>query len=87
MSPMKNVFKEPVRKETFKHWRVSFLDAGELARFGFFYIGMYDMIQCVYCSKRHYKFQNGDSPIDMHRDWNKNCPAFRKIYIQKRDPK
>ncbi|AUV65385.1 IAP-3 [Alphabaculovirus myunipunctae] len=54
----------------------------ELARNGFYYLGVNDEVRCAYCKVEIYKFQKGDNVENDHRKWAPQCPFVRKLIIE-----
>ncbi|CAD5121196.1 unnamed protein product [Dimorphilus gyrociliatus] len=55
----------------------SVIDEKELARVGFFYLGLADRVQCYFCNGILRKWSLGDKPLDEHKKHFPNCPHLR----------
>jgi baculoviral IAP repeat-containing protein 7/8 len=61
------------RFESFKNWPHSFLDPQILAVLGFYYIGAFDRVRCVYCGMCLQRWSRGDCPRQEHDRCNPRC--------------
>ena len=67
-----------VRLSTFENWRYSHVvDPGDLARDGFYYTGLDDMVQCVFCTICLRKWEKGDIPSVYHENSTEECPFIK----------
>lgn len=57
----------------------SVIDEKELARVGFFYLGLGDRVQCYYCNGILRKWSLGDQPLLEHRKHFPNCPMVQSL--------
>jgi hypothetical protein len=65
---------EEQRLRTFKTgWRCDFIDEKVLAREGFYYTGVSDRVQCVFCSGYLGNWEIGDCPKSLHKKYFSYC--------------
>jgi baculoviral IAP repeat-containing protein 7/8 len=64
---------EVVRLKTFIGWRVPFLNVNQLAKDGFYYTKVGDVIHCAFCSFEKGGWVLGDNPLLEHRKSHNAC--------------
>lgn len=67
---------EAVRRQTFTNWPLLFIDPGQLAQAGFFYLQKHDHVQCAFCRGVVGYWDPADRPLDEHR---KHFPTCRFV--------
>lgn len=69
---------EAIRIETFKrnNWPHKFIDIPTLAKTGFFYIGPFDSVQCVFCKLILLEWNEDETPVGEHKKYSPFCPLF-----------
>lgn len=69
---------EAIRIETFKrnNWPHKFIDKSTLAKNGFFYVGPFDRVQCVFCKLILLDWKENDTPEVEHNKFSPCCPIF-----------
>ncbi|AHH82682.1 IAP-3 [Buzura suppressaria nucleopolyhedrovirus] len=65
---------EANRLASFTNWPVVFLTPQQMAKNGFYYIGVHDEVRCAFCKVEFRKWMEGDNPADHHRKWAPQCP-------------
>lgn len=70
---------ESVRRRSFAHWPVRFLDPKKLAEAGFYYTNEGDKVRCFECRVEICKWVEGDDPKFEHQRWSERCRFVRKI--------
>ena len=51
----------------------------ELAKVGFFYYGMSDIVKCFFCNGAINQWEENDVPIEEHIRWYPNCSYVRQL--------
>ena len=51
----------------------------ELAKAGFYYYGMKDMVKCFFCNGGLSNWESGDVPIEEHTRWFPKCAYIRQL--------
>lgn len=69
-----NMKYEQNRLKTFHDWPCTFMDPKKLASAGFYYFHVRDIVRCAFCNIDIGKWEEGDSAIDDHYRWSRNCP-------------
>lgn len=65
---------EATRIDTFKKkWPHEFIEPRSLAKDGFFYVGPFDRVQCVYCKLIINKWESNDSVVGEHKRFSPYC--------------
>lgn len=65
---------ETTRMDTFKNkWPHQFIETRALAKDGFFYVGPFDRVQCVYCKLILNKWESNDSVVGEHKRFSPYC--------------
>lgn len=64
---------ENVRRQTFTNWPVAFIDPGQLAQAGFFYLQKHDHVQCAFCRGVVGYWDLSDNPFEEHRKHFSSC--------------
>ena len=77
--------KEINRLETFKYWPLSFISPKELAKNGFYYIGVRDRVRCHFCRIGLELWQRTDDVMSEHRRTSPDC-RFIQGYKTKNVP-
>lgn len=71
------MFMEKFRIESFYKWPAAFIDVRQLAKAGFFYTGVSDIVQCAFCGVKVLDWEAEDDPIKEHERWA-GCCKFLK---------
>lgn len=58
------------------------IDEKELARVGFFYLGLGDRVQCYFCNGILRKWSLGDQPFQEHKKHFPDCPLVQKLLAE-----
>lgn len=66
------------RLKTFKHWPHLFIDAGILAKTGFYYSGLFDQVICQFCKLTLQYWQRGDGEVGEHRRFSPECDLLQR---------
>lgn len=69
---------EASRLESFRNWAIPFINKGELARYGFYYVGPNDMVKCFFCRVEIGLWEPSDNVLSEHLRWSPYCPLLRK---------
>ncbi|KAK6631698.1 hypothetical protein RUM43_013762 [Polyplax serrata] len=81
-SPMsalsKNFKRESNRLRTFENWPVTFLRGSDLAKNGFYFTNIDDVVKCAFCKTQIGFWEEGDDPIKDHTNLSPNCPFLKK---------
>lgn len=73
------------RLKTFKHLTKNVnVSIKSLARSGFIYRGVDDVVQCVYCEGYLSKWKSGDIALFEHYKWYQNCPFIKAVYLNEK---
>jgi len=56
-----------------KDWVCTFMDVEELAKSGFYYVGLRDTCKCHFCKLEVSEWEQGDAAKNEHRKWSPNC--------------
>ena len=73
---------EKVRLSTFDTWQFSqVVKPRDLARDGFYYTGLADMVQCVFCTTCLFKWQKGSEPSVVHEKMMAECPYIKGLNV------
>lgn len=69
---------EAIRIESFnkKNWPHKFIDIQKLAKNGFFYVGSFDRVQCVFCKLILQEWKANETPIGEHEKYSPSCPLL-----------
>ncbi|XP_050693069.1 baculoviral IAP repeat-containing protein 2-like [Eriocheir sinensis] len=70
---LSDVVFENVRRQTFTNWPVPFMDPGQLAQAGFFYLQKHDHVQCAFCRGVVGYWDPADHPFEEHRKHFSSC--------------
>ena len=71
-----------IRLKTFsdRFWPISYYqNESIMAKAGFFYSGLGDLVKCAYCGVCLHQWQPDDDPISEHKKFNKNCKFVRLL--------
>lgn len=67
---------EAVRLDTFKrNWPHKFIETQTLAQSGFFYVGPFDRVQCIFCKTVLEKWQPNDTVLSEHKRFAPFCSS------------
>ncbi|XP_058067035.1 death-associated inhibitor of apoptosis 1 [Anopheles bellator] len=73
------LYRETDRLRTFTNrWPVPFVQAEELARYGFYYTGSEDTVKCFFCRVEIGMWEEHDNVIEEHLRWSPYCPLLKK---------
>lgn len=72
-TPQLDLNKETDRLKTFANWNIPYINPKDLALFGFYYIGPYDMVKCHFCGVEIGHWEEGDNVLIDHRKWYPSC--------------
>lgn len=79
MTTDNNKYCERNRLETFSvNWPHSFISPRILAKTGFYSIGPYDQVKCVFCEVEVHKWEELDDEVAEHIRWSPNCPLMKR---------
>lgn len=68
---------EAIRNDTFKKtWPHKYIKPSKLAKSGFFYVGPFDRVQCVFCKTVLEKWKPNDDVNGEHKRFAPNCPLL-----------
>lgn len=69
---------EAIRIESFKkkNWPHKFIDISTLVKNGFFYVGPYDCVQCVFCKLILKDWKPHETVEKEHKKYSTYCPLF-----------
>ena len=67
---------EKCRLETFLNWPIPYISVQELAKSGFYYLGLGDKVKCNFCDLEVHKWAAGDIPKNEHKKWSPHCPLM-----------
>uniref|UniRef100_A0A182QB33 RING-type domain-containing protein n=1 Tax=Anopheles farauti TaxID=69004 RepID=A0A182QB33_9DIPT len=70
--------KEQDRLQTFVGWYVEYILPTDLARWGFYYTGCGDIVQCRFCSIELGHWSETDVVATEHLKWSRHCPLMTK---------
>ena len=71
---------EQSRFESFKEWPLNLSQQPiDLAKAGFYYYGIKDMVKCFYCNGGLRNWDPIDEPITEHARWFPKCPYIRQL--------
>ncbi|EEB13703.1 inhibitor of apoptosis 1, diap1, putative [Pediculus humanus corporis] len=73
----KNYKKESKRLKTFTHWPVSFINPKDLAKNGFYFTNVDDVVKCAFCKTQIGFWEEGDDPNKDHLKLSPMCPFLR----------
>ena len=77
-----NLRRESVRLSTFHDWPPkAHAQPAELARYGFFFTGLDDRVQCAFCRGVLRHWVPGDKPRKEHRMHFPECPFVRRLDV------
>lgn len=76
-----NMRLESERLNSFRDWPCGFISPMALAKAGFYYTHIEDVVRCAYCSIEISKWEPGDNVVNDHRRWSPNC-----IFLQDLTP-
>lgn len=66
---------ESKRLQTFQNWPIdACIEAGRVAKAGFFFTGNGYEVQCFACSGKITEWEYGDQAVLRHRQMNPSCP-------------
>ena len=72
-----NLKSEVFRSESFKYWRVPFMDVNQLAAARFFFTNRGDLVHCVFCGVEVGHWVEGDDKFKYHQRWSPCCGFVR----------
>lgn len=72
------------RLKTFTNWPNPHLSPTILAKAGFQYTRVADIVRCVFCGVEGYQWCQGDDPLADHIKWKPDCPFVTKRIPVKR---
>jgi len=67
------------RLESFKDWPQSSQSPADLAKAGFYYFGVKDMVKCFFCNGGLKDWTAGDDPYQDHVRWFPKCQFIRQL--------
>lgn len=70
--------RESCRLDSFHSWTYSEIDTKLLARYGFYYIGFRDIVQCAFCRIQISDWLPEDDIVKRHRLFSNNCCLISK---------
>lgn len=69
---------EATRLASYSNWRSAYANCGLLARVGFYYTGISDIVRCHFCNLQLGGWESYYHPITDHMRWESNCPLMRR---------
>lgn len=57
-------------------WYISFITPSQMAKAGFYYLGLHDRVRCMYCAKEFDYWKHGDDPSIRHKSISPECSFF-----------
>ena len=72
---------EKHRLESFVNWPLSWLKPKDLAKKGFYYTGLGDMVKCNYCGVKLQSWHATDTIEEEHRTFSPNCHLVQGIRV------
>lgn len=73
---------EAIRMNTFKkNWTLNYIDPKILAKSGFFYVGPFDRVQCVFCKATLEKWKPDDDVLGEHKRFAPMCPLLQSTAV------
>lgn len=73
---------EAIRINTFeKTWTLNYIDPKILAKSGFFYVGPFDRVQCVFCKTALEKWKPNDDVMGEHKRFAPMCPLLQSTAV------
>uniref|UniRef100_A0A182NKN4 RING-type domain-containing protein n=1 Tax=Anopheles dirus TaxID=7168 RepID=A0A182NKN4_9DIPT len=70
--------RESDRLQTFTGWPAPYIRPADLARWGFYYTGRRDIVQCYFCSLELGQWDETDVVEQEHLKWSRYCPLMTK---------
>jgi baculoviral IAP repeat-containing protein 7/8 len=70
---------EKFRVESFKNWPDAYMDVRELARNGFYFTSVDDIVECYFCKIQLGRWEADDDIATQHQKWAPYCPFVRKV--------
>jgi ssDNA-binding Zn-finger/Zn-ribbon topoisomerase 1 len=68
---------EKFRLESFKNWPVPYIDVYELAKDGFYFLGLEDRVECTFCLIKIKNWEAENTARDEHLKWSPQCPIVK----------
>jgi len=68
---------EKYRLESFKNWPIPYIDVFELAKDGFYFLGLQDRVKCTFCQILLNNWEADDTARDEHKKWSPQCPIVQ----------
>ena len=68
--------REEDRLKTFSSWTTSVVEKNLLAKYGFYYKGSGDCVECIFCKVVISSWDIGDDPLKEHIHWAPSCPLL-----------
>lgn len=76
---MTDVFEEESeRLRTFNNWNNNAVTPEALAKSGFYYLGVEDMVKCAFCGVKMHRWEDGDNPNVEHEKYSPQCPVLNQ---------
>ncbi|AAQ99055.1 inhibitor of apoptosis protein [Neodiprion lecontei nucleopolyhedrovirus] len=76
----RNIYRyEKKRLESFDSWPVKYIKSEDLAKSGFYYTGISDIVRCFDCRIEIKHWKEHDDPTYEHRRWSERCRMVREI--------
>jgi len=72
------------RLNTFTNWPNPHVSPEVLAKAGFQYTRVADIVRCIFCGVEGYQWYEGDDPLAYHVKWKPDCPFLTKRIPPKR---
>lgn len=76
-----NMKSERDRLKTFEGWPCIFMDPKDLAKAGFYYIHLEDVVRCAFCRVEIGRWEAGDNAMTDHQRWSSNCPFISGVDV------
>lgn len=69
------------RERSFLNWNHNYINSTSLAKAGFFYLGVRDLVQCFKCGLKLQNWGEFEDPFIEHKKFNPNCVyKYEEIY-------
>lgn len=76
-----NMNSERDRLKTFDGWPCAFMSPKALAKAGFYYFHLEDVVRCAFCRVEIGRWEVGDNAMTDHQRWSNNCPFLCGVEV------
>lgn len=77
--PETRLNREDERLRTFDFWPLAYIQPSDLARWGFYYNNVGDIVRCYFCKIELGEWKESDVVPQEHLKWSRHCPLMRKL--------